>query len=67
MGCHGIILGSENLNSVSNLRAHLSIQQHFQNTVNAIESAYNQLKNSTQERVYKKIIFNYLRTYSLKI
>lgn len=53
MGCHGaIILGSENLKQylINFARSFIYTTALSEHSLNAIESAYSQLKNSTQER-----------------
>ena len=54
MGCHGaIVLGSENLKQylINFSRSFIYTTSLSEHSLNAIESAYNQLGNSTQERV----------------
>ena len=53
MGCHGaIVLGSENLRQylINFARSFIYTTALSEHSLNAIESAYNQLGNSTQER-----------------
>ena len=53
MGCHGaIILGSENLRQylINFARSFIYTTALSEHSLNAIESAYNKIKNSTKER-----------------